>query len=553
MKFAVRGRTAAAVLAFLYFIILLPFSTTLVLQYPDERHYVHSGFRMMETGDYIMPRAANDEIRLRKPIVPYWFSVAGFEVAGKGPEGHRLFYTLGASVILLLTYALARTLGARESDSLLAMLLLAGNPIFIRSAVNAIPDIPLTLFMMVSAIGFCRILLDPPGQAPRWAVWTGWIGGALAILSKGVLALAFLVFVAAFAVLFDRARLKYILSPAPVLAAIALVASWYLYAILGYPTDFVDQFVDDQVQRKITHNPLLFFSALPGYAGVVAASFMMLPLFLLLGSLRGLKTAIAAWPKAITMLVAWSVVVLCIFSIIGWVAGRYVLPIIPLVAVLTIVGFAVDERRRALLIGASRWILAFVLVLQLALLAFSGAIELQLAPAGEAIALLALYAAVLAAGVFVLLRCGRYAVFAFPLLVAVTAPLIFPPIAHLVLPHPGEPVAARLAASGVDPSRAVVVGNLELGAGTRLYAGSAVAFRETSAFRNNDPGNYCVVMTQDARLAESLKQRGFAVEVIQGGWRKNFDDLVSAVTEWRLAEVRNQHLITAYFATCPAG
>ena len=553
MKLLVQGRTAAAVLAFLYFLILLPFSTTLVVQYPDERHYVHSGFRMIETGNWIIPLAANDEIRLRKPIVPYWFSVAGFEIGGKGPEGHRLFYTLGASVILLLTYALARTLGARESNSLLAMVLLAGNPIFIRSAVNAIPDIPLTLFMILSAIGFCRIFLDPPGEAPRWAVWTAWIGGALAILSKGVLGLVFLAFVACFAVLFDRARLKYILSPVPVLLAIALVLSWYLYAIFGYPTDFVNQFVDDQVQRKITPNPLLFFSAFPGYAGVAAVSFMMLPLILLLGSLRGLRASVAAWPKAVTLLVAWSVTVIGIFSVIGWVAGRYVLPIIPVIAVLTVLGFTADERRRALLTGASRWILAVILVLQIALLAFSAAIELQLAPLGEAVALLTVYAVVIAAGAFALVRCRTCAPFAFPLLVAVTVPLIFPPLAHLVLPHPGEPVAARLAASGVDPSRAVVVGNLELGAGARLYAGSAMAFREVSSLPNNDPGNFCVVMTQDTGLVDSLKQRGFTVEAIQGGWRKSLDDLAPAVLQWRLAETKSQHLLTAYFATCPGG
>jgi 4-amino-4-deoxy-L-arabinose transferase-like glycosyltransferase len=253
------------------------------------------------------------------------------------------------------------------------------------------------------------------------------------------------------------------------------------------------------------------------------------------------------------MLVVWSVLVIAIFSIIGWVAGRYILPVIPVIGVLTVLGFAADERRRALLTGASRWILAAILVLQVALLGFAAAIEFQLAPLGEAVALLAVYVAVIAAGAFALVRCRTSAPFVFPLLVAVTAPLIFPPIAHLVLPHPGQPVAARLAASGVDPSRAVVVGNLELGAAARLYAGSATAFREVSSLRNNDPGNFCVVMTQDTPLVDALKQRGFTVEAIPGGWRKRMDDLVPAVLQWRLAEAKNQHLLTAYFATCPGG
>jgi hypothetical protein len=83
--------------------------------------------------------------------------------------------------------------------------------------------------------------------------------------------------------------------------------------------------------------------------------------------------------------------------------------------------------------------------------------------------------------------------------------------------------------------------------------GSAVAFREVQSLRDNDPGNFCVVMTHDTALVDSLKARGFAVEAIPGGWRKKFDDLVPTVLHWKLAEAKNQHLLTAYFATCPGG
>lgn len=550
MRFPVRGWTAASVLVCVYFLILLPWGTTLVIQYPDERYYIHSAYGMIETGDYLIPRTQENELRLKKPIIPYWFSAAGFKVAGNGPHAFRLFYMAGACAILLLTYALARQFGARESDSLLAMLLLAGNPMFLRFAVNAIPDVPLTLFMTVAALGFTRLFLTPEHEEPPgWAVWTGWTGTALAILSKGLLPVAFIAFLFVFTLLADRRRLRQVFSPLPVLAAAALVASWYVYAFASHPESFAGEFLDDQVQRKLPHNPLSFFPAVPGYLGVIVVSFLFLPLVLAIASWRGAWASHRSVPTAVTFLLGWCGVVVLIFSAIGSVFGRYLMPVIPLIAVLLVLGFTASEDKRVPLRIWSRRLLAALLVLQAVLLLFGVMIELQLAPLWEAMLVAGLALAVLILGAGGLRNPGR-APYLLPIAMTLTAPLIFPPIARFASPHPAMELAARLNASGVDAGRAVVVGGQQLGVSIRLASGRLTPFR--AVVRDlEDIGAACAVMTTDAGAAGRLREKGFAVERVEGGWRERHSEFVHAVLTWRLAEARKANGMYGYFALCP--
>ena len=101
-------RWAPIAIAAAYFAVMMPIGAHMILHYPDERHYAYGGARMVETGDWLIPRTPEGEVRLKKPIIPYWFSAAGFEVLGIGVPGFRLFWVIAASGILLLTYALAR-------------------------------------------------------------------------------------------------------------------------------------------------------------------------------------------------------------------------------------------------------------------------------------------------------------------------------------------------------------------------------------------------------------------------------------------------------------
>ena len=211
-------RWAPIAIAVAYFVVMMPIGAQIILHYPDERHYAYGGARMVETGDWLIPQTPDGKVRLKKPIIPYWFSAAGFEVLGIGVPGFRLFWVLGASGLLLLTFSLARSLGASQPVAILAELMVAANPVFMRAATNSIPDIPLTLFVTASALGFVRILSARDAPASEGWAWLGWIGMALAVLTKGLLPLVLIAALIAYVALFDRAKLAAILEPAPIAA-----------------------------------------------------------------------------------------------------------------------------------------------------------------------------------------------------------------------------------------------------------------------------------------------------------------------------------------------
>jgi 4-amino-4-deoxy-L-arabinose transferase-like glycosyltransferase len=542
-----RGWIAAALAIGFYFILQLPFASTLVVMHPDERHYAHSASRMIESGDWLIPRTPQDELRLRKPIIPYWISAAGFKTFGMGVLGSRLFWVFCSLGILALTYALARTLGAGERTSLLAMFLTGGNPLFMRASVNAIPDMPLTLFMLVSALGFARLLKDD--DPPAYAGWLAWLGAGLAVLTKGILPFVFLAVVFISAFLFARGRLKNLLRPLPILIAIALVASWYLYAILKYPDAFYAEFIGDQLTKKVARSPFEIPLAILIYTGIGIASFFFLPLVLgVLG--RGKK--LGALPPEIKMLGLWVLIVPIAFSLGGFISERYLLPAVPVLAALLALGFSrLDPEGRGLT-QASRVLLALVLIIQLAAIALYLAIEFQLAARWEAV-LFALFSAGVISVIVHAVWTGKRAAFVLTASIVVVAAMSYFPLRHLVMPHPGDILAERLEAAQIDPSHAFLWGDSELAAAVRLHAPRAEMFREVKEIGRVTMDGRCVVMSDKKRYIDELQARGFTVETIKGGWRLiDPQRLIEAAWNGRLKETRDERAATAVWATCPA-
>lgn len=541
-----RGWIAAALAIGLYFILQLPFASSLVVMHPDERHYAYSASHMIESGDWLIPRTPSGELRLRKPIIPYWISAAGFKTAGMGVLGSRLFWVFCALGILALTYALARVLGAGERTSLFALFLVGCNPLFMRASVNAIPDMPLTFFMLVSALGFARLFRED--DPPRSAVWLSWLGAGLAVLTKGILPLVFLAIVFTSAALFARDRLKRIAAPVPILVSVVLVAAWYLYAILNYPAEFYAEFIGDQLTKKVARNPFDVPLAIPIYMGIAIASFFFLPVVL---GIIGRGRRIRDLPPVFKMLGLWVLAVPIAFSPGGFISERYLLPAVPVLAVLIALGFAHLDPQGRVLSRVSRILLAAVLAVEALVLALYVAILFQLATPGEAVAVLLLS---LAVGGIVLhaVWTGKRAAFVLPASVVIVAAMSIFPLRHLALPHPGDLLAERLAAQNIDPSRAFLIGDSELAAAVRLHAPRAEMFSQIKSLDVIEMGSPCVVMSDKKRRILELQDRGFHVETVKGGWRLlDPVKLITSVWNGRLAEEHRANAATAVFATCP--
>jgi 4-amino-4-deoxy-L-arabinose transferase-like glycosyltransferase len=293
--------------------------------------------------------------------------------------------------------------------------------------------------------------------------------------------------------------------------------------------------------------------AIVTYSLIAVVTFFGLPL-VLAALARARRTSPRDLPPVIKVLGVWILTVPLVFSLGGFISERYLLPIVPIVAVLVALGFSALDPQGRVLDRVTRVLLGLLSFVAAVMLALYVAIEFQLAPFWEAVFMLGLATLVLA----FMLRSVRTAykpAFVLPASLILIAALSFLPLRHLVMPHPGELLAQRLAATKVAPSGAVLIGGNELSAAVRLHAPHAEMFHEIE--NADDPGaldGICVVMTDKRDVAAALEQRGFSVEKLYGGWRKvRTGQLLTAVWQGRLADVLQEKAAFAFFATCPAG
>ncbi|MCB1502779.1 MAG: phospholipid carrier-dependent glycosyltransferase [Bauldia sp.] len=545
-------RLLPAVLAAIYFAVMMPIGADMILHYPDERHYAYGGARMVETGDWLIPRTPQGEIRLKKPVIPYWFSAAGFELLGIGVPGFRLFWVIAASGILLLTYGIARGLGAPLGAALLAEIMIAANPVFLRAAINAIPDIPLTFFVTLAAFGFVRILAARQESPARGWAWVAWLGMACAVLAKGMLPIVLVASLLAYLVALDRRKLSAVLRPLPILAAGALVAAWYVYAAVSYPEAFAAQFFGDQITGNAAKGAWWVLVALPGYLLAGIFSFLAWPLLLIgLGLEKRPPPSPLAWPSPARLLAVWCAVVVVVFAFSDAIDPRYLLPVMPAFSALLAAGIgALDGPGLPRVSAACRWLLLPAVALGL-ILAVPEVLVLLQVGGGLAIALVGFGVAMWVAFAATGWRAPQLA----PHLLGATPVLAFGlgalAMAPVVLPDRGVPFAAALEASDAAADRAAFVGDVHTASETRLAAGTADPFVEVENITDALAGGYCVVMATQRGVARKLEDQGYTVSEVRGGWRDiDLARFLGAVFSWRLAEARAANGSIGYVAAC---
>jgi 4-amino-4-deoxy-L-arabinose transferase-like glycosyltransferase len=120
--------------------------------------------------------------------------------------------------------------------------MLAANPVFLRAATNAIPDMPLHLSSAWrSASSRSR---RTEGEATAGWAWLGWTAIALAVLTKGLLPLVLVAALVGYVALADRGKAAAIFRPLPMALGFELVAAWYVHAGTAYPKAFGQSFGD---------------------------------------------------------------------------------------------------------------------------------------------------------------------------------------------------------------------------------------------------------------------------------------------------------------------
>ena len=388
----------------------------------DEAFYAEAAREMVEGGGWVTP-LYNGEFRFEKPVLYYWLAAIAYLVAGVGESAARFPSALAGLVLVLTTFACARRWHG-EPTALLAGAITATSFGYIAVARQALPDLLLACFVTLGTWAALVALVECGAEvrsSKRW--WLLGSGAALAcaFLTKGPIGIALPVMVVGPLALFRvwssrstplfRQQLSRLVADVAFLAAVFLLFAvpWFAAMTTVHGVDYLDRFfIGENLQRFATDRyndprPIWYYIPIV-IAGLLPWSpFMLLwcrPLLRLGRHMRRIQP-VNLW------LAVWAAVPLLFFSISIGKQPRYILPVLPPLAIflalsiarhLWFVGSSASPRRDCQTTAAS--------VLSGTLLCVLGALVYRaqsLLPDGSSVALLL--------GVFSLMGSGVVVIF----------------------------------------------------------------------------------------------------------------------------------------------
>jgi 4-amino-4-deoxy-L-arabinose transferase-like glycosyltransferase len=309
---------------------------------PDEGRYAEIAREMAVSGDWLTPRL--DGLKyFEKPPLQYWATAAAYDAFGENEWTARLWTGLtGFLGILLAAFTARRLFG--PTAGLVAAATLASSLLYHLMGHFSSLDMGLAFFLEVAVCGF---LLAQEGNR-NWML-LAWTGLALAVLSKGIVAL---VLTGGTIVLYSLLTRDWspwrrfdFLRGLPLFLLIA--APWFVAVSDANPEFARFFFIHEHFERFLTkvhhrYQPAWYF----------------IPI-LLLGALPWTTLAVQAagqaWPRrampefqARRFLLLWCVVVFGFFSASSSKLPSYILPIFPALALLLADGLNRVSRRALL-------------------------------------------------------------------------------------------------------------------------------------------------------------------------------------------------------------
>jgi 4-amino-4-deoxy-L-arabinose transferase-like glycosyltransferase len=315
----------------------------------DEAYYAEASREMVVSGDWLTPRF-NYEDRWQKPVLYYWLTAATYLIAGVGEGTARWWSAMSGLGLVLLTWAAARRMTRRDDAAWLAGAVTATCYGCFAMARLALPDLPLT---------FCITLTIWCTLERRWLI-AGAAAG-LGLLMKGPVALAVPLLV--LLPIWWRERetrpdLRGVALAAVACAAIGL--PWYGAMTLEHGSAYLQSFfVGDNLERFATDRfneprPLWFY--IPILLGGVmpwSVFLLVLPWSSIVEVVRGKRRLTEIeW-----RLLIWAAVPLLFFTISIGKQPRYILPVLPPVAILLAraITTRVTDRKRGSWLAVATW------------------------------------------------------------------------------------------------------------------------------------------------------------------------------------------------------
>ena len=342
----------------------------------DEAYYAEASREMVISGDWLTPRF-NFENRWQKPVLYYWLTSLVYLVTGPGEGAARLWSALSGAGLVLLVWATAKRGSSTRDHAWLAGAITATCYGYFAMARSALPDLPLAFCITLTVTAVFAAFDTGGAAARRWWILAG-VATGLGCLMKGPIAIAVPALALALPWWLERRSLDirwgHVALAALVAAAVAL--PWYLAMVARHGTAYVDSFlIGDNLERFTTTR---FNDARPVwfYLPVIAGGLIPWAVFSVAAAGAGLAAlARRQWrpSRDDLRLLSWAVMPTVFFVASVGQQPRYVLPVLPPLAILT--AKAIGERMEAaragrtagVLTGAT-WATAVMFVLLAALL-----------------------------------------------------------------------------------------------------------------------------------------------------------------------------------------
>jgi 4-amino-4-deoxy-L-arabinose transferase-like glycosyltransferase len=301
----------------------------------DEAFYAESAREMVVSGDWLTPYY-NYEQRWQKPVLYYWLTAATYLVTGPTEFGARLWAAMAGLGLVLITAAAGRR-WYDESTGLLAGAIVATNFGYFTMARMALPDLPLT-FCITLAIWAAMVSTLESERSPRNFVLLAAVGLGLGFLMKGPVGVVIPLIVILPVLVLERRSIA--LTPIDIVLGfvvfIAVALPWYLAMWWTHGNAYLQSFfVGDNFERFATdrfNDPRPWWFYLPVVAGGLLP---WTPLALTwLGPITGLLRRRREVHTIDLRLMMWAALPLIFYTLSVGKQPRYVLPVLPPLALL---------------------------------------------------------------------------------------------------------------------------------------------------------------------------------------------------------------------------
>jgi 4-amino-4-deoxy-L-arabinose transferase-like glycosyltransferase len=300
----------------------------------DEAYYAVAGREMLESGDWTTPRY-NFHERFQKPILFYWLVASAFRVAGVSEAAARVWPAASGLLLSLVTAGVARRWYDEQTARYAGAIVATCFGCFSIARLS-LPDLPLALFVTVGIWSVLEAMLAASRARWWWVLAAASCG--LGLLTKGPVALALVLLTALPVAWVARVPASKWLLPlaATSLGAVALAAPWYAAMAYVHGGAYLREFlVGDNIQRFATTRfnevrPPWFY--LPILAGGLLPWTPLALCALPVGS--AWRRAGRALSPATWRVLLWALVPFVFFTISIGKQPRYILPLLPPIAIL---------------------------------------------------------------------------------------------------------------------------------------------------------------------------------------------------------------------------